>query len=277
MRDGPEISSAGKGRSTATRQFVGRFFHAVCAAAMLVCLAAIAGLLATIVGRGASWLDWNTLSGPVLGTLVMVALATVMAIPIGVGAAIYLEEYAEPSRVNRLIRANISNLAGLPSIVFGVLALAVVLQFFQSPAGLFVGALTLALTVLPVTILAVQQSLRDVPAGLREASAALGASRWQTVRNQVLPKAVPGIVSGSMRAVARALGEAAPLLVLGIGLASSEGTDEPSLDVLPVQIFFWSQDEATHGSAAAAITVLLVMLLAMHAIAFAVGRRFEKV
>ena len=201
----------------------------------------------------------------------LVSLAALVALPIGVGAAIYLEEYGVRGRLGRIIDMNIASLAGVPSIVYGLLGLAL---FVRAPAvggGLAAGAATLGVLVLPLVILAARDALRALPAGLREGSYALGATRWQTIRNQVLPAALPDILSGAVRGMARALGAATPLVVIGAAAALPAGGDPSAapLAALPPRIFHWLAQPAAAvpRHAAAGIAALLLLLLALTALA----------
>jgi phosphate transport system permease protein len=218
----------------------------------------------------------------ILGTLYVIGGVVLLIIPIGVGAAIYLEEYAEKERWwNRLIELNIQNLAGVPSIVFGILGLAFIVR---GPLSLgFVaaaGSMTLALLVLPTVILAAREAIRAVPPSIREGSLALGATTWQTTARQILPAALPGILTGVILAVARAIGEAAPLLLVG---AVTFVTFNPSFfeggySTLPVQIFNYARRPQAefHVLAAAGVIVMLVLLLAMNSFAIWLRNRYER-
>ena len=228
-----------------------------------------------MTGAGAGML-WSALAWS--GALV--ALAALTAIPIGVGAAIYLEEYGVRGRLGRIMDMNVASLAGVPSIVYGLLGLALFVRAFAFGGGLAAGAATLGVLVLPLVILAARDALRAVPAGLREGSYALGATRWQTIRQQVLPAALPGILSGLVRGLSRALGEATPLVVIGAAAALPAGGDPSAASpaALPPRIFHWllQPAAAVPRHAAAGIIALLLLLLAMTALAawFRSRRRF---
>ena len=216
---------------------------------------------------------WRTGVGPaVAGSLWTVALTALVAVPVGVMAAVYLEELADRrTRLARLVLLNVSNLAGVPGVVYGLLGLAVFVRGMRLGSSVMAAALTLALLVLPTVILVTAQALRAVPAGLREASLGLGASPWATIRHQVLPAAAPGILTGVILALARALGETAPLVVVGavVGVVSAPSSPTDRFTTLPVQIFNWSRDAdpGFHAAAAAAIVVLMAILLAFGALA----------
>jgi phosphate transport system permease protein len=233
----------------------------------------------------------------IFGSLWVLAFTILFAFPVGVAAAVYLEEYATDNRINRLIRTNINNLAGVPSIIYGMLGLAIFVRVLEAltsgaafgagePGGVANGrtilsaGLTLGLLVLPVVIISSQEAIRAVPQSLRSAGLALGATKWQTIRTHVLPNAAPGVLTGTILAMARAFGETAPLVVVG---ASTFITVDPSgpfskFTTLPIQIFQWTsrpQPEFQH-IAAAAILVLLVLLLALNATAIVLRNRFQR-
>lgn len=217
----------------------------------------------------------------ILGSLYVIGGVIALIVPLGVGAAVYLEEFADDTRwYNRLIELNIQNLAGVPSIVFGILGVAFVVR---GPLSLgfvaLAGSITVAMLVLPTVIIAAREAIRAVPPSIREASLALGATKWQTVWKQVLPASVSGILTGVILAVARAIGEAAPLLLVG---AVSFVTFDPALfdgryTTLPIQIFQWASrpQESFHVLAAAGILVMLAMVLVMNSFAIWLRNRYE--
>jgi phosphate transport system permease protein len=214
------------------------------------------------------------------GSLWMIGLTALMAFPLGVGAAIYLEEYASANWVNRLIEVNIANLAGVPSIVYGLLGLELFVRALAFGRSLLAGAATMALLVLPIVIIAAREAIRAVPPSIREASYALGATRWQTTRHHVLPSAMAGILTGTILALSRAIGETAPLIMIG-ALTFIAFVPEDVLDpftALPIQIFNWVSrpQPGFHANAAAGILVLLVVLLAMNATAIVLRNRFAR-
>jgi phosphate transport system permease protein len=219
----------------------------------------------------------------ILGTLWVIGGVIVFCVPIGIGAALYLEEYAAKERWwNRLIEVNIQNLAAVPSIVYGILGLAFIVR---GPLDLgfivLAGSLTLTLLVLPTVVIAAREAIRAVPPSIREGSLALGATRWQTIRHQVLPAAIPGVMTGIILAVSRAIGESAPLLLLGAATFVTANPTSPFTDgytTLPVQIFNFfarAQDEYIE-LAAAGIIVMLVVLLAMNSFAIWLRNRYEQ-
>jgi phosphate transport system permease protein len=219
----------------------------------------------------------------ITGTLYLMAVCAAFIIPVGVASAIYLEEYADRDRwFNRAIEVNIQNLAAVPSIVYGVLGLAFLVR---GPLNLgnvvLAGGLTLGLLVLPVVIVAGREAIRAVPPSIREGSMALGATKWQTIRKQVLPASIPGVATGTILALSRAIGETAPLIVVGaIAFATNAGTSlfDGTFSALPIQIFGWTADsnEDFKPLAAAAIIVLMAILLAMNAVAIWLRNRYEQ-
>jgi phosphate transport system permease protein len=218
----------------------------------------------------------------IFGTLWVIGVVAMTAIPIGVGAAIYLEEYADRERwYNRVIEVAIQNLAAVPSIVYGILGLAFLARgFLRLGPVVLTGGLTLSLLVMPILIIASREAIRAVPNSIREGSTALGATKWQTVSRQVLPAAIPGIATGTILALSRAIGEAAPLLLLGALTFITYNPDalNSSFTVLPIQIFNWisrSQEEF-HVLAAAAIVLMLAILLTMNAFAIWLRNRYTR-
>ena len=254
-------------------------FAIVCMLATVLSVFVLVLLLAAILYQGLPWLTGQFLTNfpsrfpekagikPALVSSVwLIMLTAVFSVPIGVGAAIYLEEYAGRSRWRNLVQLNIANLAGVPSIVYGILGLGLFVRALALERSILAGALTLTLVVLPMIILAAQESLRAVPDSIRRASYALGATRWQTVRYQVLPAAVPGILTGVILSISRALGEAAPLVALGAATFITFVPVSPADEfaALPVQIFDWAsrpQPEFHHVAAAGIIVLLTVMML----------------
>lgn len=276
--------------------FKGRVFKGLLFAAIGLALAGLIALIADaliegwprlgldlITSRGSGNPEQAGLLSALLGSIYIMLGVIVTVVPLGIGAAIYLEEYADKSRWwNRLVEINIQNLAAVPSIVYGILGLAFIVR---GPLDLgFIlaaGAVTLALLVLPTVILAAREAIRAVPDSIRQGALALGATQWQMIRRQVLPASIPGIVTGVILAVSRAIGETAPLLLVG---ATVFVTFNPSFfgsdgyTALPVQIFQWvtrPQDEY-RVLAAAAIIVLLALLLAMNSVAIWLRNRYEQ-
>ena len=207
-------------------------------------------------------------------------MTSLISVPVGIGAAIYLEEYGKGSRFARLIEVNIANLAGVPSIIYGMLGLGMFVRLFQMDRSLLAGACTLALLILPIIIMASREALRTVLDLVREAGFGLGATRWQVVRHVVLPMALPGMMTGSILAISRAIGETAPLIVVGALTYITflpEGPMSP-FSVLPIQIFNWVSrpQEAFIANAAAGIIVLLGIMLCINAVAVVLRDRLQQ-
>jgi phosphate transport system permease protein len=266
---------------------------------IMLCTVAGIGMLAVLLydvaADGFGKLSWDFLSSfpsafpdkagiesPLMGTLWLMAVCAGFIVPVGVATAIYLEEYADRERWwNRFIEVNIQNLAAVPSIVYGILGLAFLVRGpFELGRVVLAGGLTLGLLVLPVVIIASREAIRAVPPSIREGSLALGATQWQTIRKQVLPAAIPGIATGVILALSRAIGETAPLILVGAAsfvAFNPEGLDS-AYTALPLQIFEWisrPQDEFKL-LAAAGILVLLALLLTMNGVAIWLRNRFEQ-
>lgn len=276
----------------ARRQRVGVIFRWICLASVGFSLLALAMLLIDVAKDGLPWLSWHFLNrypsriparagikSAILGSLWMMGLTAAVSFPLGVGAAIYLEEYAPRGWLTRLLQTNISNLAGVPSIVYGILGLAIFVRFLAFGRSVLAGALTLALLILPVIIISAQEAIKAVPPSLREASYGVGATRWQTIRHHVLPVALPGILTGTILSLSRAIGETAPLIMIG-ALTFIAFPPESPMDpftVLPIQIFNWTAKPQAdfHDLAAAAILVLLALLLLMNAAAIFLRNKYR--
>jgi phosphate transport system permease protein len=253
----------------------------------------LAALIWDITSAGARWLSLELLMNTpsrkpeaaglrpaLLGTLWVIGLTALFAFPVGVGAAVYLEEYAPNNRWTRLLKTNIANLAGIPSIVYGLLGLGVFVSLLALGRTVISGALTMALLILPVIIIASQEAIRAVPPSLRQAAFALGATRWQVARDHVIPAAMPGILTGIILSISRAMGETAPLLVVGAAAYvtfNSTGVTS-KYTALPMQIYEWARrpQQEFQDLAAAAIIVLLVLLLMLNATAIYLRQRFAK-
>lgn len=216
----------------------------------------------------------------IVGSLYMLLIMAPLSFILGVGAAIFLEEYAKKNRLTRLIQLNISTLAGVPSIVYGILGLTLFVRGLALERSLLSGALTMTLLVLPIIIVSAQEAIRAVPKARRDASFALGATKWQTVSRSVMPSALPGVLTGVILALSRAIGETAPLVMIG-GLTYVAFLPESILDsftVMPIQIYNWISrpNEAFHELAAAGIIVLLIMLLLMNFAAILLRNKYQK-
>jgi phosphate transport system permease protein len=266
------------------RQLIAKVFRAACMAVTWAAVSVLGVLIYQVTADGLPWLDVQFLTdfpsrfpekaglkSAFYGTLWLVSLTAMFAIPVGVLAAIYLEEYAQNKRLASIININISNLAGVPSIVYGILGLAMFVRFMGFERSVLSGALTMSLLVLPVIIIAAKEAIKAVPASLRQAGYALGATRWQVVRAHVLPAAIPGILTGVILALSRVIGETAPLIMIG-ALTYVAFVPEGPMDeftTLPIQIFNWVSrpQQDFHELAAAGILVLLSVLLVMNTIA----------
>ena len=290
------------------KQRIGRIFVGVCAASTLVGIVALVVLLADVLLEAWGWVTLDFLTYPpsrfienyypggrgagifpaLVGSILLIALTAVFTLILGVGAAIYLEEYAAESQFKRFVEANISNLAGVPSIVYGLLGLAVFVRVAGFGESLLAGALTLTLLILPIVIVSAQEALRAVPDSQREAAYGVGATDWEVVRDVVLPAALPGIMTGTILALSRAFGETAPLIMVGAAtsmfrapIAEYSGIPVPDLfgpfAAMPMQIFDWARlpEAEFQHVAAAGIVVLLSILLLMNATAILIRNRYE--
>lgn len=260
---------------------------------LLLALLSLAALVYDITRDGLGRLSWQFLTSypsrraseagvlpALVGSVYVIGITALIAVPLGVGAAIYLEEYERKGRLSRLIEINIANLAGVPSIIYGLLGLGLFVRTLGMGRSVVAGASTLALLVLPTVIISTREALRAVPKSLREGSYALGATQWQTIQYQVLPAALPGILTGLILALSRAIGETAPLITIGALTYVPflpDGIWSP-FTVLPIQIFNWvSRPQAAFAeNAAAGILILLVLLLTMNAVAIVVRDRFQR-
>ena len=275
------------------RYMLDRAFEVVALLVLLLALAALAALIYDILEAGLGRLDWQFMTSmasrrastagiyhALAGSIVVILLTAALALPIGVAAAVYLEEYGSRSQLARLIEINISNLAAVPSIIYGLLGLGLFVRALDMDRSVMAGASTLALLALPVVILSTREALRTVPSSIREGSYALGATKWQTTWYQVLPMAMPGILTGLILALSRAIGETAPLITIGALTYvpfAPDGIWSP-FTVMPIQIFNWvSRPQADfHDNAAAGIIVLLGLLLLMNAIAIVLRDRYQR-
>jgi phosphate transport system permease protein len=274
------------------RHLKGKLFAGLAFAATLVGVLTLIVLLFDLITDGLGRLSWGFVTSfpsrlaeragvwpAVVGSIWIMVLTAAISFPLGVGTAIWLEEYAPDTRLRRIIQLNISNLAAVPSIVYGILGLAVFVRALSFNRSLLAGAATLALLILPVIIIAAQEAIRAVPSSIRFGAYALGATRWQVVSRQVLPQAFPGIMTGTILALSRAIGETAPLIVVGaVGYVAF--LPEGPLDeftVLPIQIYDWISrpQPEFHDLAASGIVVLLIVLLTMNAIAILLRNRFQ--
>jgi phosphate transport system permease protein len=275
------------------RRAAGRVFVGLCIAATLLAMLTLAVLLISVASDGIGRVSWEFINSypsrfadragikaALFGTIWVMGFTALFAIPLGIGAAIYLEEFASRNWLTKTIETNINNLAGVPSIIYGILGLALFVRVLDLGRSVLAGGLVLALLVLPIIIVAAREGLRAVPPSIREASLGLGATKWQTVWHQVLPPALPTMLTGIILALSRAIGETAPLIVLGALTFVPFTPDGPlsAFTVLPIQIFNWvSRPQAEfQTTAAAGIIVLLVVLLAMNAFAVSLRMYFER-
>lgn len=288
-----EPTTASNATGSARRHLMDLAFQALALTVLCVALVSLGALIWDIWSDGASRLSWDFLTGfpsrraedagvwhALTGSIFVILMTGLLAVPIGVAAAIYLEEYGGRSVAARIIEMNITNLAAVPSIIYGLLGLGLFVRTLGMGRSVLAGASTLALLVLPVIILSTREALRAVPASIREGSYALGATKWQTVWYQVIPVAVPGILTGTILALSRAIGETAPLITIGAltFVAFSPDSIWSPFTVLPIQIFNWVSRPQTEFqiNAAAGILVLLALLLTMNAAAIWLRDRYQK-
>jgi phosphate transport system permease protein len=275
------------------RKLTGTLFYGACLAAIGILIVALLALLLNVLIVGLPWLDLDFVTSmpsrrptqagilpALVGSIQLAIIVGLITFPVGIGAALYLAEYAPDSRVTRLLQTNINNLAGVPSIIYGIFGLAIFVRLLDLGPVLVSGAATLALLILPLVIIASIEAIKAVPQAQREGAYALGASRWQMVRSSVLPAAAPGIMTGIILAMARAIGEAAPLVVVGAA-AFVTSLPQPlsgSFTVLPIQVFNWAQRPQAdfQGIAAAAIIVILVLVFILNLLALVVRARLSR-
>ena len=278
---------------------IGKVFVAICFASTLVGIVALVALIADVLYESWGWVTVEFLTYPpsrfidsylpggrgagiypaLVGSIFLIILTAIFTMFLGVGAAIYLEEYAAESRLKSFIEANIANLAGVPSIVYGLLGLAIFVRAIQLGTSLIAGALTLTLLILPIVIVSSQEALRAVPDSQRQAAYGVGATQWQVIRDVVLPRALPGIMTGTILSLSRAIGETAPILMVGAATSlfvAPDGLTSP-FSAMPMMIFEWAghpEPEFQHV-AAAGIVVLLTILLLMNAVAILIRNRYD--
>jgi phosphate transport system permease protein len=279
--------------AVARRQTLSRLSRYVLLAASLVGVVVLAYLGYETVREGASRLSWGFVSSypsrfadraglrsSILGSAWVMGATVVMAFPISIGTAIWIEEFAPRNRILTVVKLNLANLAGVPSIIYGILGLALFSRYLGLGPSILAGALTLSLMIIPMTVIAAQEAIRQVPPSIREGSLALGATHWQTVRHHVLPGATPGIMTGVILAVSRAVGETAALIMIGaftfIAFDNTKLTDD--FTTVPIQIYNWTirpQAEFRHN-AAAAIIILMVAVVGLNLIAAIIRERFRR-
>ncbi|GIO26626.1 phosphate ABC transporter permease PstA [Ornithinibacillus bavariensis] len=288
--DPTQVSRRMNGRIVKNKSAKGLFFLAT-----LFGLIVLAVLIYRVVVDGIGWIDWSFLTGrqshdperagimgAILGTLWMMVVVAPVTLILGIGTAIYLELYARKGRLQSFIQTNIANLAGVPSIVYGILGLTIFVRAMKMGNIVLAGGLTLSLLVLPIVIVAAQEAIRAVPSYLSEASYGMGATKWQTIKNIILPAALPGILTGAILALSRAIGETAPLTVIGIPaliIPFPEGIFD-KFTALPMQIYYWTLDSSLvteyANLAAATIVVLLILLFLLNSVAIFIRNKFQQ-
>lgn len=278
--------------AVARRQAVSRFSRYVLLAATLIGVFVFLYLGYETIGKGAGRLDLDFLThypsrkaeiaglrSSILGSVWVVGFTVLLAIPIAIGTAIWIEEFAPRNRALTIIKLNLANLAGVPSIIYGILGLAVFVRFFDMGPSILAGAFTLALMILPMTVIASQEAIRQVPPSIRQGALALGATQWQTVWHHVLPGAMPGIITGVILAISRAAGETAALIMIGAFafIAFDNTSPDDDFTTVPVQIYNWTirPQEAFRENAAAAIIVLMAAIMTMNLGATLLRDRFR--
>ena len=287
------VWAASARRRLLLRRLRGGVFHYGCLSATLFAIAVLAVLLVSVGAEGLGRVSWSFLNSypsrfpeeagiksALFGTLWLMGLTALFAVPIGIGAAIYLEEFASRNWLTKVIETNINNLAGVPSIIYGLLGLTLFVRVMEFGRSVLAGSLTMSLLVLPIIIVAAREGLRAVPPSIRDAALAVGATPWQSVRFQVLAPAMPMMLTGVILALSRAIGETAPLIMIGALTYVAFVPDGPlsPFTVLPIQIFNWTSRPQVEfaRTAAAGIVVLLGVLLTMNAIAITLRGYFER-
>ena len=279
-------------RRLRVREFAAAAAHVAFLAAVLIAIVGLVVLLAQVLIDGLPWVSKNLLfnypsrhteeaglRAAIVGTLWLMGLTAAFTVPTGIGAAIYLEEYAPKNKLTSLIEINISNLAGVPSIVYGLLGLALFVQWLALGRSVLAGALTMSLLILPIVIIACREAIRAVPGTYREAAYALGATQWDVVRGVVVPAAFPGMLTGIILGMSRAVGETAPVIAISalVYLTFVPQSPMDRFTVLPIQIYNWVSrpQEDFRGLAAGGIVVLLVILLSMNAVAIYLRNKYQ--
>jgi phosphate transport system permease protein len=283
--------------SMSTRYGLDWAFTVLVTVAALIGIIVLVVLLVDVTRDGSSMLSLNFLTSfpsqifpenggiypALIGSLWLLGLTTLISVPLGLGAAVYLEEYAQDTHINRIVEVNISNLAGVPSVIYGLLGLGIFVQVLAPVTGgtsVLTGALTLSLLILPVIIVATREALRAIPASIREGGYALGATKWEVIRSHLLPMALPGALTGIILALSRAIGEAAPILVVGVSLYQTYVTTGPfdGYMALPTQIYDWISrpQQVFQDSAAAGIVVAMVVLLVANSFAIWLRNRYQQ-
>ncbi|MBV1757887.1 MAG: phosphate ABC transporter permease PstA [Dethiosulfatibacter sp.] len=276
------------------RLFLNDFFKHLFSLSVIFALLVLGILFYRIIADSIGWLSIKFLTGNlsifpekagiygvIIGSVWLMSIVVPVTMVLGVSTAIYLEEYAKKGNIQMFIKVNISNLASVPSVIFGLLGLAVFSRLFNLGSSILAGGLTMSLLVLPIVVVSSQEAIKAVPSYLREASYAMGADKWTTVRRVVLPVALPGILTGAILSLSRAIGETAPLVVLGIPalLLRVPSTVMDNFTALPIQIYYWTLDTVLTAEyanlAAATIVVLLLILFIMNSVAIIIRNKFE--
>ena len=275
-----------------SRYTKGKLYFTVFFTALMIAIVGLAILLFQIISQGTEMLSWTFVSSypsrfpekagilsALVGSIWLMGLTGIFAVPLGIGTAVYLEEYAPKNKFTQFLEINISNLAGVPSIVYGLLGLAVFVGAMNMGRTLIAGALTMALLVMPIVILASREAIKQVPNSHREAAYALGATRWEVVRSVVLPSAIPGIMTGAILSMSRAVGEAAPVLAVSALVYLTFVPTDPfdRFTVMPIQIYNWVSrpQDGFRELAASGIILLLVLLLSMNSIAIYIRSKYQ--
>jgi phosphate transport system permease protein len=295
INDKLRIESDAYKKRTNKRIVIDKFARKLFSLSILFAIIVLCLLLYRIISQSIGWLDGQFLTGNlsinpikagikgvIIGSVLLMLVVIPVTLVLGVATAIYLEEFAGKSKLKSIINTNISNLASVPSVIFGLLGLTVFSRLFNLGSSILAGGLTLSLLVLPIVVVASQEAIRAVPGYLRDASYAIGASKWTTIKRVVLPASLPGILTGSILAMSRAIGETAPLVVLGIPTLILRIPDSllDNFTALPIQIYYWTLDTVLTAEyanlAAATIVVLLALLFLMNSIAIFIRNKFQK-
>jgi len=287
------FSSESESISLARRHRKAKLFSIFCGMVTWSGVLLLAVLLYQVSIDGFRWLDWQFIDSfpsrfperagiksALVGTIWLICLVALISIPVGVSTALYLEEFAGKGKISKIIEVNIANLAGVPSIVYGILGLAIFVRFMALERSLVSGALTMSLLILPVIIIASREAIKTVPMSIRYAAYSLGATKWQTAWAHVLPASFPGIMTGVILALSRAIGETAPLIMIGALTFVAFLPEGPmdSFTALPIQIYNWVSrpQQEFHELAAAGIIILLTVLLIMNATAIYIRNKTER-
>lgn len=277
------------------RIILDRSFKIVFSFSVFIALGILTILLSSIIIQSIGWLDWQFLTsnlsinaqragikGVITGTLLMMVILAPVTLILGVATAIFLEEYVRKGWFHSIVKINISNLSAVPSVIFGLLGLTIFSRLLGLGSSILAGALTMSLLILPIVVVSAQEAIKAVPGFLREASYAMGATKWTTIRKVVLPSALPGILTGSILGLSRAIGETAPLIVIGIPalILKMPQSIMDNFTALPVQIYYWTLDSVLvreyANLAAATIVVLLTMLLTLNVSAIILRSKFQR-